>query len=95
MKFSNIEFINKAEKVYQNENSETMFDYSKTKYKNINSHVIIICKKCGNEFTQRAAHHLRICKKCGNQFSQRASHHMNGSGCINCNKSNGEKYIEK
>ncbi len=66
MKFSNIELINKAEKAHQNETGEPMFDYSKTKYENINSQVKIICKRCGNEFTQRAAHHLRGsgCKKC-------------------------------
>lgn len=35
------------------------------------------------------------CKKCGKDFIQRSGHHLNGSGCPNCNKSRGEKYIEK
>jgi len=210
--YTNNEFIKKSEMIHKDSDGLPLYDYSKTKYIGSKYPVIIICKKCGNEFTLRASHHrngvgckicahkrlselrrsnttnfikksknihndkynydnvnyidnitpvlihcnncnsLHIngngcpkcarkkhskfmsdtidsfikkaklkhvdykgeplydysetnyngsmstvtikCKKCGNFFSQRASHHLNGSGCLNCNKSRGEKYIE-
>jgi hypothetical protein len=75
MKLSINEFINKANKIHQDENGQPMFDYSKVHYKNINSQIKIICKKCGNEFLQRAAHHLRGsgCKNCSIQ-NKRKNH---------------------
>lgn len=46
---------------------DNFYDYSKTKYKNSGSNIIIICPIHG-EFTQNATNHLcgYGCKKCGN-----------------------------
>jgi len=66
---TNKEFIKKAETVHKDENNEPLFDYSKTNYIGSKYPVTIICKKCGNEFSQRASHHLNGtgCKKCANE----------------------------
>ncbi len=60
-KFSQIKFIEKANKVHNNK-----YDYSKTKYKTMNTKIKIICKKHG-VFKQRPADHLNQkqgCPKC-------------------------------
>jgi hypothetical protein len=41
------------------------YDYSKTEYKNNKAKVIIICKKCNNEFLQTPGQHI-IGKSCNN-----------------------------
>lgn len=56
MKFNNDDFIFRAKKIHNDD-----FDYSLTEYKNMNSKVIITCKKCGKDFSQRASHHLNGC----------------------------------
>lgn len=67
--YSNLDFINKAKLIHNDENGEPLFDYSKTKYVGSKYPITIICKKCGNEFSQRASHHINGsgCKKCANE----------------------------
>jgi hypothetical protein len=36
-----------------------------------------------------------ICNTCKNEFLQKPNNHLNGRGCPNCNKSKGEKAIQK
>jgi len=61
-KYTNTEFIQKAQNIHQNK-----YDYSKVDYKNALSKVIIICPIHG-EFEQRADIHLfgQGCPKCAN-----------------------------
>lgn len=67
--YTNNEFIKKAEKKHKDSNNEPLYDYSKTNYIGSKYPVIIICKKCDNEFIQRASHHINGtgCPKCANK----------------------------
>lgn len=47
------EFIKRAKKVHNND-----YDYSKVKYVNANTKVIIHCNKCNNDFEQKPVKHL-------------------------------------
>ena len=60
------EFVEKATSIHGDK-----YDYSKTKYVNARSEVIIICKKHG-EFKQRPTYHLNGngCQACGSQMSK-------------------------
>ena len=73
------QFIEEAIKIHSNK-----YDYSKIQYLNINTKIIINCKKHG-DFEQIASGHLRGygCKKCGIESS------------INNRKSNTEEFINK
>jgi formylmethanofuran dehydrogenase subunit E/very-short-patch-repair endonuclease len=66
---TNNEFIKKAEEKHKDSNNEPLYDYSKTNYIGAKYPVTIICKKCGNEFIQRASHHTNGtgCPKCANK----------------------------
>lgn len=61
------DFIKDAKKVHGN-----IYKYSKTKYKNKRSKVIITCRKHG-DFEQVASNHLsgKICKLCSNEITQK------------------------
>lgn len=61
-KLTTEEFIQRANEIHNN-----FYDYSKTKYVNAQTKVIITCLEHG-DFEQRAAHHLsgHGCKKCAN-----------------------------
>jgi Zn finger protein HypA/HybF involved in hydrogenase expression len=134
--FTNKEFIKRAENVHKDINDDSLYDYSKSNYIGSKYMVTIICKKCGNEFNQRASHHLNgsgckkcankklselkisntddfikkskkihnnkysydvqyynnktkikiHCNECGNDFKQTPQSHLNGNGCIKCAK---------
>ena len=64
--FTREEFIDKAKKKHGDK-----FDYSKVIYINSQTHVIIICNKCGCEFTQLPNSHLRGCgcDKCAHKIN--------------------------
>lgn len=66
---TNTEFIKKSEEKHKDSNNEPLYDYSKTNYIGSKYPVTIICKKCGNEFIQRASHHTNGtgCPKCANK----------------------------
>lgn len=52
------DFINKAKNTHKNIKGEPLYDYSKSVYKNMNTPLTIICKKCGKEFLQKPRYHL-------------------------------------
>lgn len=57
------EFIEKALEIHQNK-----FDYSKVEYKNTQTHIIIKCNSCNEEFKQMPRVHLykiKDCSRCG------------------------------
>lgn len=68
------EFIQKAKKVHKEK-----YDYRKVNYINSDTHVIIICNKCDNEFRQTPYHHL-----CG----------QNCPGCVGGVAYTQEQFIE-
>jgi len=57
-------FIKKAKKIHKDK-----YDYSSVIYKNSKTYIIIICKKCKQEFYQKPNSHLSGCgcKKCSNE----------------------------
>jgi len=66
MKISLQEFKDRSEKIHKDADGRPIYDYSKSVIDGAHSKVIIICKRCGREFTQSAWHHLngygcRVC----------------------------------
>jgi hypothetical protein len=64
--YSNDEWINKAQSMFGD-----LYDYSKVDYKKSSIKVIIICKKCNNEFNQTPNSHLagHGCCKCNGTYN--------------------------
>jgi hypothetical protein len=78
------EFINRSKEIY-----EDKYDYSKVKYLNATTKVIIICKEHG-EFTQIPMSHLRKmkgCKKCNGRYMINTNEFI-----IEAKKKHGNKY---
>jgi len=61
VRYTKKEFIEKCKKIH-----EDLYDYSKVKYINIRTKIIIICKKHDLEFKQNAASHMNggVCPRC-------------------------------
>lgn len=89
-KLSTFEFINKAKETHGN----SLYNYSKVIYLNIDSKVIIICKIHG-EFEQSPYHHIHRkqgCRYCGiekRQISQKMTHN---NFIIKANEIHNNKY---
>lgn len=78
--YTNNEFVNKSKLIHKDIDGLPLYDYSKTNYIGSKYPVVIICKKCGNEFTLRASHHINGvgCKPCAhNRLAKMRSSNTN------------------
>jgi len=88
-KYSNNEFIKKAEEIHGNK-----YDYSKTLYNGMYDNIIIICKKHG-EFTQLPTTHINKgcgCTECGKEKISEMFKSNTNDFIIKAKEIHGDKY---